>query len=297
MLGQLPNAVALASVYTLFTLGLTLCWGVLNVLNLAHGALFAASAFLAYRLTQVVPGIPLWALLPIMAVGIGLLSALVQVLVFAPIRARGAGEHDVEMRTLIAGVTVAAAITTVGAILTEHQPFALPREALEVTTFDVLGAPVTNVQVLLLVAAVVLACGLLGYVRYTRDGRALRAVAVDRRAARLMGIPVRRLEVQALALSGALAGVAGLFFALYLGAGDAHMGDTLLLKAFAIVILAGVGSLGGAVVFAFVLAFVEAYVGYYAGADLRDVAAFALIIVMLLVRPTGLFPRAIGQRA
>lgn len=296
MTDQLSNAIALASVYTLFTLGLTLCWGVLNVLNLAHGALFAASAFLAYRLTQVVPGLHLWVLLPIMAVGIGLLSALVQVLVFAPIRKRGKGEHDVEMRTLIAGVTVAAAITTVGAILTAHQPFALPRETLEVVSFD-LGIPVTNVQVLLLVAAVVLSCALLCYIRYTRAGRALRAVAVDRRAAELMGVPVSRLEVQALALSGGLAGVAGLFFALYLGAGDAHMGDTLLLKAFAIVILAGVGSLGGAVVFAFVLAFVEAYVGYYAGADLRDVAAFALIIVMLLVRPTGLFPRAVGQRA
>lgn len=100
-----------------------------------------------------------------------------------------------------------------------------------------------------------------------------------------------------MALSGALAGVAGVLLSLYLGSADAHMGDALLLKAFAIIILAGVGSLGGAVVFAFVLAVVETILGYQFGADVRDALAFVLIIVILLFRPQGLVSRGGWQRA
>jgi len=100
-----------------------------------------------------------------------------------------------------------------------------------------------------------------------------------------------------MAVSGALAGLAGVLLALYLGAADAHMGDTFLLQAFAVIILAGVGSLEGAVVFAFVLALVETLAGYYFGGDVRDALAFMLIIAILGVRPPGLVAGKVWQRA
>lgn len=297
MAQQLVAAIALGSVYVLFALGMSLCWGVLNLLNLAHGALFVAGVFGSYMLVQAVGSLPFWLLLILGGLVSGVLAALMQILVFGPIRRHSSTEEDVELRTLIAGVALGGALIAAVATLTRHQPFGLPAEILPVEVYDLFGLRVNNVQIITLIATLVLSAALIFYTRKARDGRALRAIATDRTASAISGIPVARLQVQALALSGALAGIGGVLLAAYLGSVDAHTGDQLLLKAFAIIIMAGVGSLGGAVIFGFVLAFVEVFVAYFIGNEARDAIAFAVIILVLLFRPQGFLARPIGERA
>ncbi|MDT9592210.1 branched-chain amino acid ABC transporter permease [Nocardioides zeae] len=297
MLQQLVNAGALGSIYTLFALGLTLSWGIVNILNLAHGAIFTAGTVVAYLLTRDLDGLPLPVVVLAAAAVCALISMLIEALVFEQIRKRSRNELDTEMRTLIASVAAAAMLVTVAAVVSHHQPYALPGSLMERVTWEVGPVRITNVQVVVLVSALVLAAALTLFVQRSKYGRALRAIAFDRTAAGLSGVSARSLQLAAMGLSGALAGTAGVLLAVYLGAADAHMGDAYLLKAFAIIILAGVGSLGGTVAFAYVLAVVETLVGYWAGADLRDAVAFGLIIVVLLVRPQGFTARGGWQRA
>ncbi|MFI5426682.1 branched-chain amino acid ABC transporter permease [Aeromicrobium sp. UC242_57] len=297
MTQQLVNAVALGAIYTLFSLGLTLSWGILNVLNLAHGAVFAAGTVIAFVLTTHVSGAGLVVVLVAAVLGCAALAVAIEGLAFAPIRKRAHNELDAEMRTLIASVAVAAMIVTIAGIISDHQPYALPDTLLPRSQYLLGGVRVSNVQIMVLVAALALAAALILFVRRTRHGRAMRAVAFDRTASSLSGISPRGLQTVAMALSGALAGLAGVLLALYLGAADAHMGDAFLLKAFAIIILAGVGSLEGAVAFAFALALVETLAGYYFGGDVRDALAFVLIIAILVIRPQGLVAGKVWQRA
>lgn len=296
MTQQLINALALGSIYTLFSLGLTLSWGILNVLNLAHGAIFMFGTMVAFIVTNVVDA-PLVVVMIAAILACAAISILLETLAFAPLRARSMNALDAEMRTLIASVAAGSILVTAAQVLSDHQPYALPERLFPTAVFDIAGLRISNIQIVVVVAALLLSLLLVLFVQRTRYGRALRAVAFDREASGLCGISARNLQLAAMALSGALAGVAGVLLALYLGSADAHMGDPFLLKAFAIIILAGVGSLGGAVAFAFVLAIVETILGYQFGADVRDALAFVLIIVILLARPQGLISRGGWQRA
>jgi branched-chain amino acid transport system permease protein len=297
MAQQLINAIALGSVYTLFALGLSLSWGILNVLNLAHGAIFMFGAMAAYLITDGGADLPLVILLPLAALACAALAALLELLAFGPIRRHSHDEHDIELRTLIASVAAASMLIAIGDMITDHETISLPNSLLEITRHEVVGLNITNIQVILLVVSLALSAALIWFIRSTRHGKALRAVAFDRQTSGLLGVSAQRLGLQAIALSGALAGVAGVLLTIYLGAADARMGEPLLLKAFVVIILAGVGSLGGAVVFAFALAIVETMVQYYLSADLRDAVAFGLIIAVLLIRPQGLTGRGAVQRA
>ena len=131
----------------------------------------------------------------------------------------------------------------------------------------------------------------------TRHGRALRALAQDPYTCGLMGISQNALAAATMFVSGALAGVAGVLLAMQLNTVEARLGEPLLLKAFAVIILGGVGSVQGAIAAAFLLALAETVTDVYIGTSVRDAVAFGLIILLLLFRPQGLFSRVAWQRA
>lgn len=296
MIQLLVTTVTLGSIYTLFGLGMNLTWGILNILNLAHGAVLMAGALLAYAAASSM-GLPLPLVVLSAMIGCGLISVLTQVLAFAPIQRWNKDHHSADFAILVAGVGVSAILIGFAEVITGHQIVSLPPTTLRVTTFDFFGVPVTNVQVIILVTAIVLSAGLALFVGRTKHGRAMRALAFDAEATQMLGVKSSQLAIITFFLSGALAGMAGVLLALHQGAADPYMGTHLLLKAFAIIILGGVGSLGGTVVAAYVLAFVEAYVRERFGATARDAVAFLLIIILLLVRPQGIFAKKISQRA
>lgn len=296
MIDYVRDAVTLGGVYLLFGLGLTLSWGVLNVLNLAHGNVLVIAALSGYLLSAS-GALPIAVLLPAcIAVG-ALLGLALELLVFRPIRARARSEESAGLAILIGSIAAGAALHAVGTQITGGLVRAIPPGTFEIHTYAFLGTTVTNLQVLVVVLAVVLGTALALYVARTRQGRALRALAHDRRTCELLGISADRLALTTMAIAGGLAGTAGVLLALYIGSVEASMADSLLLKAFAVIVIGGVGSIPGAIAGAFLIAAAEVGTVVALGSAARDAVVFAVILVLLLLRPQGLFARTAWQRA
>jgi branched-chain amino acid transport system permease protein len=296
MAQQLTNGAVLGSIYVLFALGLTLSWGVLNILNLAHGAIFMSGGLIAWQITKEVD-LPFVVLVLCSAVACGTIAVVLDVIAYRPIRRRAANAHGAELSTLIASVAAASIPIAIAAKLTKAQPVGLPDKVFNVTSTTIFGQRISNIGIAIIILALALGLALAWFVRRTRTGRALRALAFDPYACGLLGISAARLATATMFISGALAGVAGVLLAVQQDTIDANMGDPLLLKAFAVIILGGVGSIGGAIAGAYLLAFVETLTIVYVSSSLKDTAAFVLIIALLLLRPQGLFSREAWQRA
>ncbi|MTD13861.1 branched-chain amino acid ABC transporter permease [Nakamurella sp. YIM 132087] len=298
MLGQLSNAVVLGSIYLLFALGLTLSWGVLSILNLAHGSIFMFGAFSAYLITrEISDAIPLPVLVVIAAVIGAVLAALLQILVYGPLLSRAQDKHAGELNVLIASIGVGLIPVAVALNLSTAEVVNLPLSVTRTERHRWGSLAITNLQIAIVVLALVLTVALWWWVSRTQTGRALRTIAHSPGTAELMGVPVARMSVITMAVSGALAGTAGLLLAANANAIEAHMGDGLLIKAFAVIILGGVGSVVGAAVGAFALAFAETGAVVWLSGDVRNIIAFALILIVLLVRPQGIFGQRAWQRA
>lgn len=298
MLGQFVNAIILGSLYLMFALGLSLSWGVLKVLNLAHGSIFMFGAFSAYIITrEVSPDIPLWLLVIFAAVVGAALSLVLQILVFRPIMRRAADQHSAELAILIASIGASLIPIAVALNFARAEVVNLPMDITQTPIHKFAGITISDLQITIILVGILSTLALWWWVSRTQGGRALRTIAQDPKTAELLGIPVARMSALTMVVSGALAGAAGILLAANSNAVDAHSGEHLLLKAFAVIILGGVGSIPGAALGAFVLAFAETAAVVFVGGSLRDAIAFALILVVLLVRPQGIFGEKVWKRA
>ncbi len=284
------NALTLGSLYLLFALGMSLAWGTIGILNFAHGSIFMFAAFTAHLIVQEVSlPIPVMILLGVL-VGAAL-SVLLQVLAFEPIQRRAVDHRKAELQILVGGIGIAIIPLAIAQRITKSVPFGYSGGSFSVTTYDLGFIRVSNIQLLTLVAAFGLA-GLIGWwLRAARPGLALRAIGVDSEVATMMGVDRRRLALLTMAVAGGLAGLAGVLLTYYLGSIAPETGDAFLLKAFAAIILGGVGSIAGVVVGAMVLAGIETFVLVTTDGSWTPAIAFGLIFLMLLVRPNGLFGR------
>jgi branched-chain amino acid transport system permease protein len=293
---QIINALTLGSVYALFALGLSLVWGVLDVLNLAQGALFLLGPFVAYEVARALP-LPLVAVLPIAMVVTGLVSVVLEVAIFRYVRRSVDDRKRRELTMLITSIGAAAIITQVVANKTADTIFYIPHAVFRPVTYTIgRHVHITNLDIVLLVAALGLGVVLAQWVRRSRHGRALRAVAFDARRAGLFGVSADRLAALTLFVSGALAAAAGVLFSVSVGGIDSSVGDSYLLTAFAVVILGGVGSVAGTVVGAFVVAGAETAVTAAGVGQWQNAVVFGVILVVLAVRPEGLFRAQRTQR-
>jgi branched-chain amino acid transport system permease protein len=290
------NAVVIGSIYTLFAFGLTLSWGVLNILNLAHGAIFMFGGLTAYLVTKG-SALSLWIVMPASMLACGLIAVALELVAYRRIRHRVADVHASELATMIASIGAGAMLVAIAEKVTKNQLVGVNPATFKVTRTSLFGLTITNLEIVIVLVTVVLSVALALFVSRSRHGRALRALAQDPYTCGLLGISGDRLAAATMFVSGALAGGAGVLLALQLNTVEANIGEPLLLKAFAVIILGGVGSVPGAIAAAFILAFAETATDVYIGTGIRDAVAFALIIVLLLVRPQGLFSRAAWQRA
>jgi branched-chain amino acid transport system permease protein len=288
------NALALGGVYALFTLGLSLCWGVLNILNLAQGALFMAGALTAYEIANAA-SLPFVGALVAGVVASAVLAGAFELLVFRALRRRARNVHEAELAILISTIALAAAVVAVGLVRTGGLATAYPEDFFRVTPHHVAGVVFTDVQVLIAVCAVLMTVGVVMFVKWTNTGRAIRAVAHDRPTAALMGIDADRLSLGVVSFSAGLAGLAGVLYGARLGFVDAAMGDSLLFKAFVVIVLAGVGSVGWAFVGAVALALIETFVTAYASANVENLVVFGIIMLFLAVRPQGIAGRRVQR--
>jgi branched-chain amino acid transport system permease protein len=294
---QVVNALVLGSCYCLFAIGLSLTWGTLNVLNLAHGAVFMFSAFSCYLLTQQLNvNIPL-PLLIVLAMAVGALLELgLDLLVFRPIRKRSKTLAQAELSMLIASIGAAAIPVAIAQRVTVDSPFTITSKPITVSEYHLGSVYITNIEVVIVVFTILFTVALAFWLQRSNTGRALRAVSFDADTSGLMGISQGRLSALALVISGVTAGAAGVFMAIFLDSLTPESGQDFLLKAFAAVVLGGVGSVWGTLVGAFILAGGETLVSATTSGTWTDAVSFALIIAVLLIRPSGLFSRVKVER-
>ncbi|MFA5664446.1 branched-chain amino acid ABC transporter permease [Castellaniella sp.] len=289
---QLINAISLGCVFALFALGFTLIFGVLRVVNLAHGAVFMAGAYVAL-VTIVDLGLPLWAGMGAAFLAAGLLGAGIDWLILRPLRQRDAPE----LILMVATIGVATILANGVRILFGPDNLRFPQGLLPEDVIAVAGIRVTVIEILIILVSVSLMVLLMYAIKGTRYGRALRAVAESPRAARLMGIHVERMFFSTSFLAGGLGGMAGVLIGLYSNALYPLMGEPMLLAGVAVVILGGMGSIPGALIGGLFLGFSQVLSVAYIGSSARDAIAFGLLFAVLLLRPQGLFGTAAQRKA
>jgi len=281
---QLFNALSLGCVYALFALGFTLVFGVLGVVNLSQGAVFMVGAYAALiAITKL--NAPLWlAILGAFAFS-GLLGLLIDRLVLKPLRKRDA-PHLIPMIATI-GLAIAINSLVQGLFGAENQRF--PSEVLPQESLDIAGVSVTVLELGIIGVSFVLMAVLMVTLRRTQLGRALRAIAESPKAARLLGINVDGLFMLTSFVAAGLGGISGVLIGLYSNALFPLMGQPMLHKGIAVIILGGMGDIRGAMFAGLFLGFAEVLSVAYIGSDMRDAVAFGLLFLVLLVRPKGLF--------
>ncbi|MDE2394928.1 MAG: branched-chain amino acid ABC transporter permease [Burkholderiales bacterium] len=281
---QLFNALSLGCVYALFALGFTLVFGVLGVINLSHGAVFMVGAYAALQaITRW--QFPLWAALGFAFVFAGLLGLAIDLAVLRPLRRRNA-PHLIPMIATI-GLGIAINNGVQGLFGASNQRF--PTEVLPQQTIVVAGLHVTALELGIILLSFALMTVLMLALKKTQLGRALRAIAESPRAAALLGINVEGLFRLTSFVAAGLGGVAGVLIGLYSNALFPLMGQPVMHKGIAVIILGGMGDIRGAMLAGLFLGFAEVLSVAYIGSTMRDAVAFGLLFLVLLVRPKGLF--------
>ncbi|MHB8646580.1 MAG: branched-chain amino acid ABC transporter permease [Thermomicrobiales bacterium] len=282
------TGLALAAMYFLLASGLSLIFGLMDVLNFAHGAFFTWGAYAAWWVISLTTpvggtastGIFLLSLVAAVAVGAALATGT-EVVLLRPLYRRTISQVLV---TLGAGL----ALTELTAVIWKHDAKLFPQPRWMATTLTIAGARVpANRLVLIAVAAMVLALMLL-FLRYTRYGLIVRAGAENREMVQALGIDVNRAFTLVFALGGALAGLGGVFGGAYFKAIDPSIGTVNLIFAFIVVVIGGLGSISGSALAAAIIGLSQQYANYYAAAWLGDFVVVILLAVVLLVRPHGL---------
>jgi branched-chain amino acid transport system permease protein len=289
---QLVNALSLGSVYALFALGFTLVFGVLGVINLSHGAIFMLGSYVALLLVQKM-AVPLWLALLAAMLAAGSIGLAVDFLVLRPLRARNAPH----LAPMIATIGVAIMLTSLaqGLFGAENQRFPAGIIPEQSATFG--NIQITAVQVGIVVISVLLMIVLLAVMRRTQLGRALRAIAESPRAAYLLGINVEGLFFLTSFTAAALGGAAGVLVGLSFNAISPFMGQPMLHKGIAVIILGGMGDIRGALIGGLFLGFAEVLTVAYLSSDVRDAVAFGLLFAILLIRPSGMFGKVLERKA
>jgi branched-chain amino acid transport system permease protein len=284
---QLINGLFIGSVYGLFAVGYTLVFGVLDILNLAHAAVFTLGGLTALWLVESA-GISIWAAFPISVLFCGLLGLLLDRVAFAPLRRRS----DTYFSGLISSIAMAIILESAALGLFGARTVRFPVNTVSVQTWQFAGVTVTSLQVLIVLTAVFLMIALTRFLRSTQIGKAIRAVAENERAARLLGVHVDGTIAFTFFISSALGGAAGILFGLYFDALSPDMGRSIELKGLAVIILGGMGSIPGAIVGGLAFGLSEVLTVALSGtSNLRDAVAFTVVFAVLLLRPSGILGR------
>ncbi len=280
----LISGIGLGSMYGLLALGFHVTYAVSNTVNFAQGGTMMLGAVLCFML-WVSLGWPLWVAIVLALAACAAWSVLVERIAVRPFVRRGSNSW------LMATVALGIVLDNVVLFTFGRDPRGMPRGFLTTQSVTVAGFKVQLLQILIPVVGLSLALGLHLFLQRTRHGKALLAVVQNTSAARLMGIDVERVTTLSFALSGLLAGVAGIMVA-PLFTISSTMGTLFGIKAFAVAILGGIGSAWGVVIAGLIYGIAEALVTASLGSIYTQIVSFALVIVSLVVMPNGLFGRA-----
>lgn len=290
---QLLNGLAVGGIYALVALGYTMVYGVLKLINFAHGDLFTIGAYLGLTLLaswnlagSLPPAVAVLAVLIMVGLLVALIGVLLERAAYRPLR--GANRLSAVVSALGASIFFENAIMLIyGARVYVYPSFLRPA-----FTVNLFGVSVPGVRLLILGASVALMLALSAFIQRTRMGAAIRATAIDPGAARLMGINVDRVIALVFLIGPGLGGMAGLMVGIYYGQIDFSMGWSYGLKAFTAAILGGIGNIPGAMLGGLLLGVTEALAASYVAMAWKDAVAFLILILILIIRPTGI----LGER-
>ncbi|MCF7729670.1 MAG: branched-chain amino acid ABC transporter permease [Chthoniobacterales bacterium] len=276
---QVINAFQLGSIYALIALGYSLVYGVLSMINFAHGDLFMLGAFTCLLLEAIVP-IPLWIVLPLTMITIGFLGALLERLAYRPIR--NAPRVSAIITSLGCGLIIEN-ITLAISPYPRHMPTLLQN-----STIHFYGITISFLQILVVGVSLTLMLLLDFIIRFTSLGMAIRALSCDRVMVSLLGIPANRIISLTFALGGALGGAAGLLYALAYPVISSSMGILIGWKAFVAAVIGGIGSIRGALLGAYILGTTEVISVTILPSTYRDLIAYSLLLIILVFKPYGI---------
>jgi branched-chain amino acid transport system permease protein len=300
---QTINALSIGAIYALIALGYTMVYGIIELINFAHGDVFMVGAFLALAVTLVVFGqtgavtdvpfliVILAATLLIVMPLTGLLNLSIERIFYRPFR------HSSRLAPLITAVGVSfilqnAALVIIGSgDRSSAQVFPLSWQI----PFG--GASISLLSIFIFVLAIVLMLGLNLFVSRTRLGRAMRATAQDQQAASLMGVDLNQTIALTFALGGALAGAAGVVWGLLFGFVRQDLGFNAGLKAFTSAVLGGIGNINGAALGGFIIGFIENFASALGYSRWSEFLVFMVLTFVLIFKPTGILGQASGDRA
>jgi branched-chain amino acid transport system permease protein len=298
LLQQLANGLAWGSIYALIALGYTLVYGILRLINFAHGDVYMVGAFAAYYLARATgagagehpsPYLALFVLLGSMVL-CALLGMMIEFFAYRPVR------KSSRITALITAIGVSLLLENLGIRIFGADPKFFPQLVPPRQVVLMQGVVVTNHQITVVVVSLLLMILLTLFIHRTRTGKAMRAVAFSRDAASLMGIPVNRIITITFAIGSALAAAAGVLVALTNPKIEPLMGIMPGIKAFVAAVLGGIGSVPGAVIGGLLMGVSEYLVVGYVSSTYRDGIAFVILILVLLVKPAGLLGRHVAEK-
>jgi len=306
LLQQLINGITLGSVYALVALGYTMVYGIIGLINFAHGELVMIGALTAISVIKALmaaglglpPGVLLMAGLLVAMPLCMLIAYTMERVAYRPLR------RAPRLAPLITAIGVSIVLQNLAMLVWGRSYFSFP-EIVSITTYNVAGAVVTGQQILIVTLAAGLMAGLVFIVNRTRLGLAMRATAENAPVAALMGVDANRVIVAAFMLGAALAAIAGLMVSAYYGIAHYYMGFMLGLKAFTAAVLGGIGNIAGAMLGGLLLGVIESlgagyvgdFTGGFLGSNYQDVFAFFVLVIVLTIRPSGLLGERVAERA
>ena len=286
---QLVNGLAVGSIYALIALGYTMVYGTIKLINFAHGDVYMMGAFIGYFAVMVLKMNVFVALLVAM-VACAVLGVVIERVAYKPLR------NSTRVAALITAIGVSYLLENAMSYFcgAESRPFPSDFGTETITLFG--DVSVNGKQILIFGVTVVLMALLQFIVRYTKMGKAMRAVAVDEQAAQLMGIDVDGVISFTFALGSALAGIAGVLVGVYYNTISTTMGITVGLKAFVAAVLGGIGSIPGAMVGGYLIGLLETMVSFFGYSPYRDGVVYFLLFIILIVLPAGLFGKNVREK-
>jgi branched-chain amino acid transport system permease protein len=298
---QLINGLTLGAVYALIALGYSMVYGVLQLLNFAHGDVYMVGAFIGYAVilalipTQgplIAPFLIIVVMLVAAMLGCGVLGIAIEQFAYRPLR------NAPRIAPLISALGVSFFLQNAVQLTLTAQFRSYPTEKLLAPSLgiDLLGTRLSATRGLVIVVAVIMMVGLQYLIQRTRLGRAMRAVAIDREAAAMMGVDVDQVIVLTFFIGSALAGVAGVLTGVVFTRIWHTMGFTAGLKGFTAAVVGGIGSIPGAMLGGLLLGLLETFAVGFVSATYRDAIAFVVLVIVLLIRPLGLLGARIAKK-
>jgi branched-chain amino acid transport system permease protein len=294
---QLTNGLAVGGIYALIALGYTMVYGVLKLINFAHGDLFTIGAYLGLTLLTTL-GLadrlgPLGAvlLLAVMVMGlVGVIGALLERIAYRPLR------ESPRLSAVVSALGASIFFQNTVMLIYGARFRVYPHDILPKVAVNIFGLQIPLIRILMLLTSLLLMVALYLFIQRTKIGTAIRAAAIDQGAARLMGIDVDKVIMIVFLIGPSLGGAAGLMVGLYYGQINFTMGWIYGLKAFTAAILGGIGNIPGAMVGGILLGVIEALGAAYISIAWKDAIAFCVLILILIVRPTGLLGERVAEK-